>query len=118
MTRAALIALAALLIAGGLAVAVARLLGRSGSRASVLVSVLAQWLGAYAVWTFAGGLALRYGALGAYDGTLFALLAIVAGLWQYRLRLRAGREPALAVFVGGQFAWLLVVALQNGLFAP
>lgn len=118
MTRAAIVTLAALLIAGGLGVGVSRLLGRSGSRASILVSVMAQWLGAYAVWTFAGGLALRHGALAAYDGTLFGLLAIVAGVWQYRLRLGAGHEPALAVFVGGQLAWLLVVALQNGLFAP
>lgn len=117
MTRAAVVTLAALLLAGALGVAVARLLGRSGSRASVLVSVLAQWLGAYAVWTFAGGLALRAGALGAYDGTLFAILALVLGLVQYRLRVTAGREPALAVFVGGQLAWLLVVAAQNGLFA-
>ncbi len=117
MTRAALVTLVALLVGGGLAVAAARLLGRSGSRASVLVSVVAQWLGAYAVWTFAGGLALRYGALGTYNSTLFALLAVAAGIWQYRLRLRAGREPALAVFVGGQLAWLVVVALQNGLLA-
>ncbi len=118
MTRTAFAALAALILGGLLTVAVARLLGRSGSRASLLVSVLAQWLGAYALWTFAGGLALHYGALGAYNGTLFVLLAIVLGLCQYRVRLAAGREPALAVFVGGQLAWLLLVAVQNGLFAP
>jgi len=118
VTRAAVLALAGLILAGALAVTVARLLGHSGSRASVFVSILAQWLGAYAVWTFAGGLALHYGLLDAYNGTLFALLAIVLAFCQYRVRLASGREPALAVFVGGQLAWFLVVAIQNGLFAP
>lgn len=118
MIRAAVVTLAALLLAGVLSVAVARLLGRSGSRASLLVSVLAQWLGAYAVWTFAGGLALRSGALSAYDGTLFVLLALVLGFWQYRVRVTSGPERALMVFVTGQIAWLVVVAAQNGLFAP
>ncbi|MGH7388802.1 MAG: hypothetical protein ACREM3_05010 [Candidatus Rokuibacteriota bacterium] len=118
MTRAAVATLAALLLAGVLSVAIARLLGRSGSRASLLVSVLAQWLGAYAVWTFAGGLALRAGVLGVYDGTLFALLALVLGFWQYRVRVTSGPERALMVFVGGQIAWLVIVAAQNGLFAP
>jgi hypothetical protein len=118
VTRAAVALLAALLVGGALTVWVARRLGGSGSRASVLVSVAAQWLGAYALWTFAGGLALRYGALSVYDGTLFAVLALVMGAWQYRTRLRAGREPALAIFVGGQLAWGVIVGAQNGLFGP
>ena len=107
--------LAALLVAGLGALALARLLGRSGSRASIAVSVVAQWLGAYVLWNFAGGLARHYGALAVYDGTLFGLLALGMGFWQYRTRLRAGREPALAVFVGGQLAWLAIVGVQNGL---
>lgn len=115
MTRWGVITLVALLVAGLGAVALARFLGRSGSPASVGVSIVAQWLGAYVLWNFAGGLALRYGVLVVYDGTLFSLLAIGMGVWQYRTRLRAGREPALAVFVGGQLAWLAIVGVQNGL---
>lgn len=115
MTRWALGTLLAVLLAGGAAVAVARLLGRSGTRASVAVSVAAHWLGAWALWNFAGGLALHFGVLGAYDAPLFALLALVLGYWQYRARVTAGPEPALAVFVGGQLVWLLVVLARNGL---
>ena len=115
MTRWGLITLVALLGAGLGAVAVARLLGRSGSPASLVVSIVAQWLGAYVLWNFAGGLALHYGVLLVYDGTLFSLLAIGMGVWQYRMRRRAGREPALAVFVGGQLVWLAIVGVQNGL---
>jgi len=115
VTRGAVVLLAVVLVAGAAAVWASRVLGRSGSRASLVVSVAAQWLGAYALWTFAGGLALRYGALAVYDGSLFAVLALALGFWQYRTRLRGGREPALAVFVGGQLAWLLIVGVQNGL---
>ncbi|HEV8643601.1 MAG TPA: hypothetical protein VGV13_21195 [Methylomirabilota bacterium] len=118
MTRATIATLAALFLAGTAAVAVARFFGGSGSRGSILASVTAHWLGAYALWTFAGGLALRYGALSVYDSTLFGLLALGMGFWQYRTRVRAGREPALAVFVGGQLAWLAIVGAQNGLFGP
>ncbi|MBI4594600.1 MAG: hypothetical protein HY728_10330 [Candidatus Rokubacteria bacterium] len=118
MTRWALATLVAVLLAGAATVAVARFFGKSGSRASVLVSVVAHWLGAYAVWNFAGGLALYYGALSAYNGTLFAVLALVVGYWHYRTRLSAGPEPALAVFVGAQLVWLVVVLAQNGLFGP
>jgi hypothetical protein len=115
VTRWSLATLAAILVTGLGALTLARLLGRSGSRASIAVSVVAQWLGAYVVWNFAGGLALHYGALAVYDGTLFSLMALGLGLWQYRTRLRAGREPALAVFVGGQLVWLAIVGVQNGL---
>lgn len=118
MTRVALVALAALFLAGALVVGLARLLGRSGSRASMAVSVLAQWLGAWVLWNLAGGLSVRYGLLAVYDGTVFGLLALGMGFWQYRTRLRAGREPALAVFVGGQLAWLAFVGVQNGLLRP
>jgi hypothetical protein len=117
VTRVALAAFAVLLLGGVAAVALARVLGHSGSRASVLVSVVAYWLAAYALWTLAGGLALRYGWLSAYDGTLFAGLALGLGAWQYRTRLRAGAEPARAIFVGGQFVWLVIVGVQNGLWA-
>lgn len=115
VSRAALAVLGLLLLAGAVAVAAARLFGRSGSRGSMLVSVVARWLAAWALWTFAGGLAHHYGFLGAYDGTLFFALALGLGLWEYRTRLHAGPETARVIFVGGQLAWLVVVGLQNGL---
>jgi hypothetical protein len=118
VTRWAFATLATLFLIGLVALTVARLLGRSGSRASLGMSVAAQWLGAYVLWNFAGGLALHYGALAVYDGTLFGLLALAMGLWQYRTRLRVGREPALVVFVGGQLAWLVIIGVQNGLLNP
>ncbi|MGH7324884.1 MAG: hypothetical protein ACREJ9_09580 [Candidatus Rokuibacteriota bacterium] len=116
MTRVGLAALGVLVLAGVAAVLVARLRGRSDSRGSILLSVVAHWLAAYALWTFTGGLALRYGVLDTYDGTLFAVLALGLGVWQYRTRVSAGREPALAIFVGGQLVWLVIVGVQNGLF--
>lgn len=114
MTRWTLLLLVAALVAGGAAVAAARFLGLSGSRASVLVSVTAQWLGAWVLWSFAGGLAVRHGVLERYDGALLGLLALGLGWWQYRTRLAAGPERALAIFVGGQLAWLGYVLFQNG----
>lgn len=60
------------------------------------------------------GLAAHYGALERYDGTLFTIIAVLGGIWQYRIYVRKGREPALAVFVGAQLAWLGVVLVQNG----
>jgi hypothetical protein len=117
VTRVSLAALALLALAGGGAVALARWRGQGSPRASVALSVLAQWLGAYVLWTFAGGLLLAAGVLGRYDATLFGLLAPALGLWQYRVRRRAGRDAAVLVFVGGQLAWLAVVLVQNGFFS-
>lgn len=117
VSRAALVLLIVMLLAGVAAVAVARFLGGSGSRGSVLVSVIARWLAAWALWTFAGGLARHYGLLGAYDGTLFTLLAVGVGIWEYRTRLRAGPDHGRVIFVSGQLAWLVIVGLQNGLLS-
>jgi hypothetical protein len=117
VTRITLAILAGVFVAGAATVVLARVLGRSGSRASLLIGVVAHWIGAWVLWTFAGGLALSAGLVRAYDGSLFGLLALGMGAWQYRMRVRAGVEPALAVFVGGQLAWLLIVLLQNGLFS-
>jgi hypothetical protein len=104
-----------LLIAGGLAAAgAARVFGRRGSRASAVVSVVTMWLAAWVLWSFAGGLAARYGLLDTYDGSLFLLLAALGGLGQYRALIDRGREQGLAVFVGAQLLWLGVVLLQNG----
>jgi hypothetical protein len=116
VTRIALAALGLVLVAGAAMVVRARLSGQSGSRGSILLSVVAGWLAAYALWTFAGGLALSGGLLQAYDSTAFAVLGLGLGAWQYRTRLHAGREPALAIFVAGQLAWLVIVGAQNGLF--
>lgn len=118
MTRVAVAALVVILLVAGATVALARIRGKSGSRASIMLSVVAHWLAAYALWTLAGALGLHWGLLHAYDATWFWVLALALGTWQYRTRLRAGPEPALAVFIGGQLAWLLIVGAQNGVFTP
>src|SRR5207237_613864 len=64
------------------------------------------------------GLAARHGLLETYDGTLFALVAVAGGFWQYRTQLHQGRERGLAVFVAAQLLWLGVVLLQNGVLTP
>ncbi|PYN96943.1 MAG: hypothetical protein DMD91_19590 [Candidatus Rokuibacteriota bacterium] len=115
MTRLTVVALLLIFFGGAVAVWVARFFGKSGSRASILVTVVAQWLGAYVLWTFAGGLLLYYGIVTRYDGTLFGLVALVLGFVHYRTRVSAGREQAALVFVGGQLAWLAIVLVQNGL---
>lgn len=116
MTRWAVAAVGGLILAGVATVAVARLLGRSGGRVSVAVSVMTLWLAAFALWSFAGGLAARYGALAWYEPSLFAPVALAGGLWQYRTQVRDGQERGLAVFVGGQLLWLVVVLARNGAF--
>lgn len=85
-------------------------------RASLVLSIVAYWLGAYLCWTFAGGLALHYGLLGTYQGAVFAPVAVVGGLCHYKTQVRAGAERGIAVFVGVQLAWLVVVLIQNGAF--
>lgn len=115
MTRWVFSTLAVILVVGGLTVLGARLLGRS-SRASILVSVIAHWLGAFVLWSFAGGLALHYGVLTTYPGPFFGLVALGGGIWHYRTVVRAGRERGLTVFVGVQVAWLVIVLAQNGVF--
>jgi hypothetical protein len=114
MTRWALLTFLTILALGVATTLVTRLFGRTESRASILVSVIAHWLGAYVLWTFAAGLVHRYGALAAYDSYLFVMLAVVVGYWHYRTRVVRGREPGLAVFVGGQLAWLVILLIQNG----
>ncbi len=114
MTRWALATLGVLLVLGITAVTLARLFGRSGSRAAVFVSVVAHWLGAWVLWSFVGGLALRGGLLDVYHGAFFGVLALAGGVWQYRTAVAAGRDRGLIVFVGGQLLWLAVVLLQNG----
>lgn len=114
--RWALTTLALLVLLACAAGAAGRVLGRRpGSGASVLVTVVSSWLGAYVLWTFLGGLLLQSGALRVYDGGLFGLLALGAGALHYRIHRRAGREQGLAVFVGGQLLWLMIVLVRNGI---
>jgi len=108
--------LLAVLAIAGLTVLAARLLGRRNPRASSLVSVIALWLGAFVLWSFAGGLALHYGLLTAYSSQIFALVAVGGGIWHYWTVVRSGRERGLTVFVGVQVAWLVIVLAQNGMF--
>jgi hypothetical protein len=116
MIRAALLVFLTILALAVAATLLGRCFGRTETRASILVSVIAHWLGAYVLWTFAAGLAHRYGVLAAYDSYLFVILAVVVGFWHYRMRLERGRQQGLAVFVGGQLAWLLILLVQNGMF--
>ena len=116
MTRWALLTFVTILVLAAATVMIGRFFGRSQSRASILVSVIAHWLCAYVLWTFAAGLAHRYGVLTAYDSYLFVVLAVVVGFWHYRVRLARGREQGLVVFIGGQLAWLVIVLVQNGVF--
>jgi hypothetical protein len=115
MTRWALSVLMSMLLLGAAMMMAARLLGRSGSRGALVMSIVARWLGAYVLWSFVGGLALRYGVLAAYDGALFALLALGGGYWEYVTAVTRGRERGLVVFVGIQFAWLVLLLYRNGM---
>lgn len=116
MTRWLIGAVGAVVVLGAVVLLASRWLGRPSSRAAVLVSVIAQWLGAWVIWSFAVGLALRSGLLATWDAMPFALFALAAGTWQYRVEVRAGRERGLAVFVGGQLFWLTVTLVRNGVF--
>lgn len=113
MIRFTVGALATVILGGFAAIAIARLFGRSGSRASLVVSVAAQWLGAWVLWGFAGHLAVMAGLLGSYEPMLFLALAVPAALWQYRAVAGAARDRGRAIFVGAQLAWLVVVLAQN-----
>jgi hypothetical protein len=114
MRRWAWLAAGAVIASGLLALGVARMAGRRGTRPSALVSVVTAWLGAWVLWGLAGGLAAHYGVLSTYDGSLFTVLALAGGLWQYRVQTRQGQQQGLAVFVAGQLIWLGVVLWQNG----
>lgn len=117
MTRWALVTLGVLLLLGIGAVMVSRLFGKSGSRASVGVSIIAHWLAAYVLWSFAAGMAVAAGLLTTYQTTAFAAICLLGALFQYRAHLQAGRDRGLAIFVGVQLAWLVFVLFQNGMLA-
>ena len=114
MRRWALLAGATVIVSALAAAWLAGALGRSGTRAAVLGSVVTGWLGAWVLWGFAGGLATRWGWLATYDAPLFAPVALVGGVWQYRAQAHGGRERGLLIFVVGQFVWLVFVLVRNG----
>ncbi len=118
MTRWALLTLGAFIALGALTVATARFFGKSGTRLSIQVTVVAQWLAAYVLWSFAAGLAAKYALIGDYHAEWFAPFALAAGWWHYRVRLASGLERGLAVFVGAQLVWLAVILVANGLLLP
>ena len=117
VTRWALATLGALLLLGVVTVAVARFFGKSGSRASIGVSIAARWLAVYVLWGFAGGLALTYGLLATYYSPAFAVIGLLGAVCEYRAHVRVGRQRGLAIFVGVQIAWLVFVLFQNGMLA-
>jgi hypothetical protein len=108
----------AVIVGSLVALGAARVIGRPGSRPATLLSVATGWLAAWVLWSFAGGLAAHQGVLERYDGTLFAAVAAVGAVWQYRTQLHQGRERGLAVFVAAQLLWLGVVLFQNGVLTP
>ena len=118
MTRWALLSLAAFIILGVIGVATARFFGKSGSKLAIQVAVVAHWLAAYVLWSFAAGLAAKYGFIADYHAEWFALFALVAGWWHYRVRLASGTERGLAVFVGAQLVWLALILFRNGVLIP
>ena len=118
MSRWALATLVLLFLLGAGAVTLARLFGRSGSRASVGVSIIAYWLAAYVLWSFAAGLAVAAGLLVTYQTAAFAAICLLGAVFQYRAHMQAGRDRGLAIFFGVQLAWLVFVLLQNGVLTP
>ena len=118
MTRWALLTLGAFIALGALGVAIARFFGKSGSLLSIQITVVAQWLAAYVLWSFAAGVASKYGWIGDYEATWFVPFAVLLGWWHYRVRVRAGAERGLAIFVGAQLAWLVVILVRNGVLTP
>lgn len=109
-------------LAGALFVAVLvliimRIFGRSGNRTAVLLPLISQWLGAYVLWAFVGGLAHQLGLIQTYHPRPFAILALIGGALQYRARVHGTRWQARDVFVGGQLFWLAILIVQNAVSA-
>ena len=116
MIRWALLGAAAVVLLGALETLAARFLGVRVARVSSLMTVIVQWLAAYVLWTFAGGLAMHAGFLTVYQPLLFVGLALIVGAWHYRARVAASHERARVIFVAGQLVWLVILLIQNGAF--
>lgn len=115
MSRWGLVTLGVVFALGAGSVFLARAFGASGSRPAALVTVTAHWLAAWAVWNFAGALAMYVGLLTVYEPALFAAVALFGGIVHYRTLASGARERARAIFVGAQLAWLVIVLVRNGL---
>jgi len=115
MTKWAVLTLLGFILLGVAGVATARFFGKSGGRLSVQVSVMAHWLAAYVLWSFAAGLASKYRLITDYEAGWFGLFAIAGGWVHYRARLAGDVERGLFVFVGAQLVWLGVILYRNGL---
>ena len=118
MTRFLAITLAVFIGLGVIGAVTARFFGRKTSRLSVLGSVIVSWMGAFAVWSFAVALAARWGFAAGDETGWFGMFALVGGWWHYRVRVAAGPERGLAVFIGAQLVWLLVLLYRNGHLTP
>jgi len=118
VTRWALLTLGAFIALGVIGVATARFFGKSGSKLSIQISVAAHWFAAYVLWSFAAGLAAKYRLIADYEAGWFVLFALVGGGWHYRALLSGSLERGLAVFVGAQLVWLVVILYRNGLLIP
>jgi hypothetical protein len=116
VNRWTLLTLGVFLVLGMIGVATARFFGKSGSRLSIQVSVVAHWLAAYVLWSFVAGLASRYRLIHSYEAGWFVLFALVGAWLHYRARVAGDAERGLAVFVGAQLVWLLLILLRNGIF--
>ena len=94
-------------------------LRRRGSNFPLVASVVSQWLVAYMLWTLAAALVESYGLLAprghaAYTRYGFGLVAVIFGLWQYRLARAGAVMQASRVFVLSQVGWLLLVLAEHG----
>ena len=118
MTKWALVTLGAFILFGVAGIATARFFGKSGGRLSIQVSIVAHWLCAYVLWSFAAGMAAKYRLISDYEAGWYALFAIVAGWIHYRARLAGDAERGMFVFVGAQLVWLVVILFRNGLLVP
>jgi hypothetical protein len=118
VTRWALVTLGVFILLGVVGVGVARYFGKSGSRLSVQISVVAHWMAAYVLWSFAAGLASKYRFIGDYEAGWFVPFGLIGGWWHYRARLAGGAERGLAIFVGAQLVWLAIILVRNGLLSP
>jgi hypothetical protein len=118
VTKWALVTLGMFILLGVIGVAVGRFFGKSGSRLSAQISVVAHWLAAYVLWSFAAGLAHKYRLIGDYEAGWFVPFALVGGWWDYRARVTAGPERGLAIFVGAQLVWLAIILVRNGVLTP
>ena len=118
MTKWALVTVGAFILLGLVGVATARFFGKSGSKLSIQISVAAHWFAAYVLWSFAAGLAVKYRLISEYEAGWFVLFGLVGGWVQYRARLAGDAERGLAIFVGAQLVWLLLILYGNRLLIP